>query len=381
MNPALCFHLVTLLLGFSFFSFILLIPLFAQELGMSLTETGLVLAIFSVAVIAFSPIWGHLSDRLGRRKPLLVIGSLLFFLSSFLHFLVNTWAELMALRFLQGMAFAVTPMLTVLFSDHFGAQAARRFGAFSAANAVGWGLGSVLSGILAELLGIRWVFILVSFLSLAGAGFIQWGLPEKATSVHAPSVPSRVPSKLFYLYGMIFARHSAAIALWSVFPLYLKGFVQSLSWVGIVNGINMLVQPLFMLAIGKYAERWDKLQIILIGIGGSIATFLVYASAASVWQIVVGQVMIAASWSAMFIGMNLYLIEEVPQRSRGQAFGYFQSAITSAAAVGPLLGGSLSDAYGIHGMIFIASVLMALSIPFLLRLQMIDRRSQAEPFG
>jgi MFS family permease len=384
MNSMLGFNLVTLLSGFSFFSFILLIPLFTHELGMSLTETGITLAVFSVAVILFSPVWGYLSDRLGQRKLLLAFGNLLFFASSLLHAYVNTFDGLVILRFFQGIGFAASPMLTALFSDHFGSQAARRFGAFSAANAVGWGLGSLLSGILAETVGIRWVFLSVSFLPLVNAALIFWGLPEKSVSLLATEEPHEhpgVPSKLFYLYGMIFVRHSAAIALWSIFPIYLKSFVESLSMIGAINGLNMLVQPLFMLALGKYAERWDKLQLVLWGVGGSVVTFLVYALAASVWQIVVGQVMIAASWSAMFIGINLYMIEEVSPGSRGKAFGYLQSAFTSATSVGPVLGGTLSDSYGIHGMILIASLLMTLSLPFLLRLQAIEKRAPVKPSG
>ncbi len=383
MNSVLCFNLVTLLTGFSFFSFILLIPLFADELGMNLTEIGITLAVFSIAIILFSPLWGHLSDRYGHRRFFLIFGNLLFFVSSFLYMYVHTLEGLIVVRFLQGIGFATNPMLTALFSEHFGEQAARRFGAFSAANAVGWGLGSLLSGILADTIGIRWGFAIVSLLPLISAGFIYWGLPEKPSSIPVKRTHEsiRVPGKLFYLYGMIFVRHSAAVALWSIFPLYLKTFVPSLSLVGAVNGINMLLQPLFMLALGRNAERWDKLQMVLLGVGGSVLTFLVYALAPSIWQIIIGQVMIAASWSAMFIGINLYMIEEVPQGSRGKAFGYLQSAFTSAASVGPLLGGTLSDAFGIQGMILIASLLMLLSLPILLRLQTLERRAHAKPSG
>ena len=380
MNPVLCFNLVTLLSGFSFFAFILLIPLFAHELGMSLTQTGITLAVFSIAVILFSPLWGHLSDRFGHRRLLLALGNLLYFASSLLYVYTNTLEGLIALRFVQGVGFATNPMLTALFSDYFGSEATRRFGGFSAANAVGAGLGSLLSGILADVLGFRWVFAIVSFLVLLTVGIIYWGLPETA-SFHAERTRERqrIPGKLFYLYGMVFVRHSAAVALWSIFPLYLNSLVRSLSLVGAINGVNMLLQPIVMLSLGKYGERWDKLQMVLWGVAGSVVTFLVYALASDIWLIVVGQVMIAVSWSAMFIGMNLYMIEEVPPGGRGKAFGYLASAFTSAASIGPLLGGTLSDFYGIHGMIFFVSVLMALSIPFLLRLQVVEKRAHSKP--
>jgi len=375
------FNLVTLLSGFTFFSFILLIPLFAQELRLNLTATGIVLASSSAAIILFSPIWGHLADRLKDKRTFLILGYMIFAVSSLMHFFAGSFTTLVLLRFLQGASFATNPLLTALFAERFGKEAARRFGSFSAANALGWGLGSILSGIFADLFGIRWAFVLVSLLPLASAGVIHWKIREEPHPTDAAPQHSRVPRKLFYLYATIFARHSAAIALWSVFPIYLRGFVGSFSEVGAINGLNMLVQPLFMLAIGRFGERWGKLKLVLWGILGSIATFLVYASAQEVWQVLLGQLMIAAAWSAIFIGLNIYIIEEVPKGSRGKAFGYLQSALTSAAAVGPLLGGTLADAFGIREMIAIVSLLMASSLPFLLRLQALDRKRRQELAG
>lgn len=46
MPYALRFNVVTLLTGFSFFSFVLLIPLFGQELKLNLTSIGMVLGLF-----------------------------------------------------------------------------------------------------------------------------------------------------------------------------------------------------------------------------------------------------------------------------------------------------------------------------------------------
>ena len=373
MSHVFHFNAVTWLTGFSFFSFILIIPLFAAELGLSLTSIGIVLGAFSVAIILFSPLWGHLSDRLLRRKPFLILGNLLLFVTSLLHFYVTGFEQLLVLRFLQGVAFATSPMLTALFSEHFGHEAEDRFGGFSAANALGWGFGSVLAGLLAETVGIRAVFVIVAFGFLVNALLTHFFIPEKA-AMRSPEESNSVPGKLFYLYATIFTRHSAAIALWSVFPLYLKGFVGSLALVGAVNASNMFVQPLFMIGAGKLAERMGMLQLMWFGILGSIVTFIVYATAPNVFQILVGQIMIAASWGALWIGMNLYIMQEVPAGGRGKAFGYLTSAMTTAAAIGPFLGGLLSDNYGMRAMILIVGGLMALSLPFLVRLQIIDKR-------
>ena len=377
------FNLITFTSGFTFFSFIFLIPLYAHELGLSLTAAGVALAASSVAIIAFSPVWGALADRLGRKRPFLVAGYGLFALFSALHALAGSFPALVALRFLQGAAFATNPLLTALFADRFGRQAARRFGAFSAANALGWGLGSLVSGLLADWIGLRWTFAVVAGLPLVSAALLlrvpEPSSPAPPVSAREPE-PSRprLPRKLFYLYATIFTRHSAAVALWSMFPLYLREFVGSLGGIGAVNGLNMIAQPLFMLLFGRWAERWDKLQLVLWGILGTIATFGVYATATGIGQILLGQLMIAAAWSAIFIGLNLYLMEAAPPGTRGRAFGLLQSSMTGAAALGPLLGGALADALGIRGMIWVVAALMGTSLPFLLKLRALDAREAAQ---
>src|SRR3954468_4284385 len=49
-----------------------LLPLYAERFDASATTIGLLFASFSVAQLMFAPIWGRLSDRIGR-KPVLVL--------------------------------------------------------------------------------------------------------------------------------------------------------------------------------------------------------------------------------------------------------------------------------------------------------------------
>ncbi|MBI1730702.1 MFS transporter [Candidatus Acetothermia bacterium] len=380
----LYFNITTLFSGIGFAALVLLTPLFAADLNLSFTQTGIAIASFAFSMIVFSPLWGSLSDRLGKRKIFLIAGSLLFALSTFLLIYVHDFQTLILLRFLQGVGYAATPMLTALFSDHFGSQSARNFSFFSAASSLGWGVGSLLAGALGDLFSVRAVFAIIPVFTIISIFLIHFTLPDHPTSQSKSTKGEGIPNKLFYLFATIFTRQGMAMALWSVFPIYLQSFVNnSLFMVGLISGSNMLFQPAFMLLVGRFAEGREKLRLIFFGIIGTIITFVVYASATQVWHMILGQAMIAFFWSFIFIGINVYLIEEVPQKSRGKAFGYFQAALTAATAIGPLLGGTLSDAVGIHKMILIVSGLLVFSFPFLLRLQYLDRMTKrsAAPSG
>ncbi len=58
------------LLGFGIV--IPILPLYAEKLHATDFQTGILLAVYSVAQLIFSPIWGRLSDRAGRRPILLL---------------------------------------------------------------------------------------------------------------------------------------------------------------------------------------------------------------------------------------------------------------------------------------------------------------------
>ncbi|HEY2746624.1 MAG TPA: MFS transporter [Polyangia bacterium] len=58
------------LLGFGIV--IPILPLYAEKMHATDFETGILLAIYSVMQLFFSPIWGRLSDRAGRRPVLLI---------------------------------------------------------------------------------------------------------------------------------------------------------------------------------------------------------------------------------------------------------------------------------------------------------------------
>ncbi|WP_066254738.1 MFS transporter [Neobacillus drentensis] len=49
------------------------LPFYAEEIGANPTELGLLMAVYSLMQFIFAPMWGHVSDRIGR-KPVMMIG-------------------------------------------------------------------------------------------------------------------------------------------------------------------------------------------------------------------------------------------------------------------------------------------------------------------
>ena len=49
------------------------LPFLAEKVGGSPTELGLLMAVYSLMQLFFAPMWGRISDRIGR-KPVMMIG-------------------------------------------------------------------------------------------------------------------------------------------------------------------------------------------------------------------------------------------------------------------------------------------------------------------
>ncbi len=77
------------------------LPFYAEELGASPTELGLLMSVYSIMQLVFSPIWGKVSDRIGR-KPVLLLGITGLALSFYLMAIADSIWMLFAARIIGG---------------------------------------------------------------------------------------------------------------------------------------------------------------------------------------------------------------------------------------------------------------------------------------
>src|SRR6476620_4092135 len=84
-----------------------LIPVWESELGLTHTQSGLVLGAYGVAVLFLSLPAGHLADRLGPRR-LTIAATLLFAATAPLYAFATSFGELLALRTVNGLFSAVS---------------------------------------------------------------------------------------------------------------------------------------------------------------------------------------------------------------------------------------------------------------------------------
>jgi predicted MFS family arabinose efflux permease len=134
------------LLGFGMV--IPVMPLYAKELGASEAWTGLLSTGYSAMQFVFAPIWGRLSDRVGRRPVLLV--SIAATAGAFLMYgLAGSFAVLLVSRLFAGAATANIAIAQAYVADVTPPEGrARGMGIIGAAFGLGFVLGPAIGGVL-----------------------------------------------------------------------------------------------------------------------------------------------------------------------------------------------------------------------------------------
>lgn len=98
--PILFLVMFLVMVGFGII--IPVMPFYAEEIGANPTQLGLLMAVYSLMQLLFAPMWGRISDRIGR-KPVIMIGILGLSLSFFLMAISSELWMLFAARIIGGL--------------------------------------------------------------------------------------------------------------------------------------------------------------------------------------------------------------------------------------------------------------------------------------
>lgn len=162
-----------------------LLPSYLPSIGGSAVHLGLFIMVGSGAQVLLSPAWGRFSDRVGRRRVLL-IGLLGHFISWVLMALAPTVFWLLAAQLVGGMlAAAVIPAAQAYIADTSTDQSrAQAMGALGAVLSMGFLTGPAIGGLLVPF-GMKATFLFAAAFTLSNALFTLLFLPEPGARARA----------------------------------------------------------------------------------------------------------------------------------------------------------------------------------------------------
>ncbi|MGV9774419.1 MFS transporter [Streptosporangium sp. NPDC003464] len=173
---------------------------------------------------------GRLGDVLGRRR-ILLLGTTLFGAASVLAGLAPSLALLVAARLLQGAGEAIAlpaAMAVIVLMFPEGSRRSRALSVWAAVASCGLVLGFAVSGVITELLGWRWIFLVsVPFILmvLAAVAFLMPGeRPAERTPLDLPGALLLTAVPLLFAFGVAEAGGANGTLPW-LSPVALAGAV------------------------------------------------------------------------------------------------------------------------------------------------------------
>jgi DHA1 family multidrug resistance protein-like MFS transporter len=339
--------LFIVMLGFS-----ILFPVeayYIKSFGADERSMGVIITLYSLMQFIFSPIWGRLSDRIGR-KPVIMIGLAGYAISMALFGASTHLWHLYVARALAGtLSSATLPTAMAVVADATDAEhRTRGMGFLGAAFGLGVIFGPALGGMLSER-GLWLPYFVTAGLAALNLLFVALLLPE--------SLPPEKRGR----------KEAAPASRWAAFhraiaALYFLSFIVSFSLAGLESTFGFLaadrlglaarqVSYMFVLMgitgafvqgylIGKVTKRCGEVRAMQAGLLISSLGFAIIALSHQAWLSTLGLAVFAGG-NGMIRPSNASLISRRAKVGQGLAIGLLDSFDSMGRILGPIVGGLL----------------------------------------
>lgn len=331
-----------------------LLPFITPALGGDTTDIALIFVLYSLFGGLSAPVWGRISDRIGR-KPVLVI----CLLGGAVAYAVIGAAESLTWiyggRILAGVMAGNLPVATALMADLSPpTQRAKSMGLIGTAFGLGLILGPLIGGVMAgENSDMTTPFWFAAVLSLAAAGMALLLLPSGAPRGKPEHTDGVKP--LESLWQLLRRRKLLSLVLcyvfhtWAIsasiylFPLWVNA---RLAWgpheVGIFYGavgvIMILIQGVFL---GWLSQRFGVLPLLRRGALLFGTSLLLAAWVDGAWIMTIVMLFAYGGATVCLPMLNTLSTSVVGAEQRGQMMGATTASGAVGRVIGPLVTGAL----------------------------------------
>jgi predicted MFS family arabinose efflux permease len=350
----------------------------AHDLGAPLSATVQAAGAYFLAYGLSQPVWGTVSDRIGRvttmRVTLLLAG-----LCSIASAAAGTAVLLGVARGLAGGLFgAAYPAALIYLGDTVRADVRQRDVArLMVGVALGTALASVGAGVVAGELSWRVMFVLTGAAAVLLAARLG-ALPEPRREQHGGSFlrpvgcVARSPVTLFVLLCAL-AEGAILLGTITLLPPALEHAGASTTVAGLVTGVYGGSVFVFSAFVGRFSQRWQPGRLIVLGALGAVVACLVLTRSQGVGAGLAAAVLLGLAWTAMHSTLQTWATEVLPA-ARATVVSFFAGSLFVGSSLAAVVASGLTDE-GRYGVLFAACA--ALAVPLGAGAAVVRTRHQA----
>ena len=349
------------LLGFGVI--IPIIPFYLEDFVTQPHQVGKIIAsmitIYSLMQFIFSPIWGRLSDRIGRR-PILLMSLAGSAITHVIFALGGNLTVLFIARVLTGIFAATVPTAMAYISDITPPEErARGMGIVGAAFGLGFIIGPALGGIVSGFTGYRIPLMMAGGLSLTAFLFAfvklketvdiknpvirdyrRFNLKTLYRALHHPNLG--ILFLIFFIVTTSFANFETIFALYldKAFGYTSKQAGYFFALIGIISAITQGV------LIGKLAKKYGEKRLITTATFILGCAFLIFPFVHEVGFFLLVVAAIALGFGMHNPSVTALVSKNAARDEQGGILGLNQSFSSLGRVIGPLWAGYFFDKFG-----------------------------------
>lgn len=354
-------------------------PIFVEQLGVEPSQvtfySGLAISVSAISAACVSPLWGILADRYGRKPMMIRAGLAMTITMGGLAFVPNVY-WLLALRLLNGVFTGFVPNATALIASQVPKdKSGYALGTLSSGVVAGTLTGPFVGGMIAEVFGIRNVFLMVGgFLFLAAIltiFFIKEDFQpvpkEKALPTKELFTSVKYPYLLFNLFATSFVIQVAAQSIGPILALYIRdlGQKENLLFVsGLIVSSMGLSSMMSSGVMGRLGDKVGNHRLLIVAQAYSALIYLLCANASTPLELGIYRFLFGLGTGALVPGINALLSKMTPKSGISRVFAFNQVFFYLGGVIGPLAGSAVAGQFGYHSVFYATALCVALSCLF-----------------
>ena len=363
-----------------------LLPLYAQGMGATGIQLGMVIAGYAVANSVLTPVMGRLSDRRDR-KIFLTIGLFLYAVISLGFVGAANVSQLILVRVIQGVAGAMIIPIAMTYIGELSPEGeeGKWMGYANAAFFSGFGIGPLLGGMLAERFGINASFYAMGSLCLFAFLVIVLFLPEilqrkigeqvfdgssivlnekgqliSKSEQFEEGLKSHLSLKemsagLMFrgLFGFRLVQSLARSGFMTFLPIFTATYIGlGTTRIGTLLTVNFLLMIVLLAPAGRLADYFDRKTMLINGYLIYLITLALIPLAHTFWQQMWLSIPRAIAGAISAPASTALTVEEGRKFGMGSTISILTMAQSIGMILGPLLSGVIADSVSVGAVFY-----------------------------
>ncbi|MBK8050574.1 MAG: MFS transporter [Anaerolineales bacterium] len=348
--------------------------LYLEDLGASFRQISLILTSFTLTALISNYASGYLSDRLGRRKPLLVGGLLLMGVAYVWLARVPTANLAWPVRILEGIGTGAYATLSLAMMGDLLQHSTRRgrgMGLFRGVGSFSFAMGAFAGSWVGARYATPAIFMLAAAFFVAAALIallVSEVRPETSAATFAEKTPAAAlpvegPAQLPrpFLAGVVLWTTAVAATV-SMWPNAMSHLGYSNQAISALWGLAALVEFPGMQGAGILSVSIGRAPLLAAGAWGIALTIVGWIFLAKWLVPLIGvQIVRGLAYGSYMASAMTFAAEHASQATRGSVSGVFTAASSAGQLAGVLAGGFIVEALGFNALFVICAVVSAIS--------------------